>query len=50
MAPEFVYITEELLYNDADTPDKLAYYWQISCNLIVLEQADEWIEATCRTS
>ncbi|MCU6392084.1 fructose-1,6-bisphosphatase, partial [Enterobacter quasiroggenkampii] len=21
MAPEFVYITEELLYNDADTPD-----------------------------
>ncbi len=49
MAPEFVYITEELLYNDADTPDKLAYYWQIIRNLIVLEQADEWIEATCRT-
>ncbi|QVI36049.1 fructose-1,6-bisphosphatase [Lacticaseibacillus chiayiensis] len=49
MAPEFVYITEELLYNDAGTQDKLAYYWQIIHNLIVLEQADEWIEATCRT-
>ncbi|OPH04177.1 fructose-1,6-bisphosphatase [Lacticaseibacillus paracasei] len=49
MAPEFVYITEELLYNDADTPDKLAYYWQIIRNLIVLEQADQWIAATCQT-
>ncbi|MDE3282993.1 MULTISPECIES: fructose-1,6-bisphosphatase [Lacticaseibacillus] len=49
MAPEFVYITEELLYNDASMQDKLAYYWQIIHNLIVLEQADEWIEATCRT-
>lgn len=49
MAPEFVYITEELLYNDADTPDKLAYYWQIIRNLIVLEQADQWIASTCQT-
>ncbi|MCP9304913.1 fructose-1,6-bisphosphatase [Lacticaseibacillus paracasei] len=49
MAPEFVYITEELLYNDADTPDKLAYYWQIIRNLIVLQQADQWIAATCQT-
>ncbi|KRO17125.1 fructose-1,6-bisphosphatase [Lacticaseibacillus saniviri] len=49
MAPEFVYITEELLYNDADTPDKLDYYWQIIKRVIALQQADGWIEATCRT-
>jgi len=49
LAPEYAYITEELLYNDANTPDKLAYYWQIIKNLIELDQADAWIEATCRS-
>ncbi|KRM72180.1 fructose-bisphosphatase class III [Lacticaseibacillus brantae] len=49
LAPEYAYITEELLYNDATTPDKLAYYGQIIKNLIDLGQADAWIEATCRS-
>lgn len=49
MAPAFVYITEELLYNSADDADKLDYYWAIINNLIALGQVDDWIIATATT-
>lgn len=49
IAPNFVYITEELLYNDDKTTDKQDYYWAIINNLIGLGQVDAWIEATCDT-
>ncbi|MFC6170506.1 fructose-1,6-bisphosphatase [Loigolactobacillus jiayinensis] len=49
LAPEFVYITEELLYGDFNSPDKAAYYQQITENIIALEQADEFIIASCHT-
>lgn len=49
LAPEFVYITEELLYGDFDSADKSGYYQQITENIISLQQADEFIIATCHT-
>lgn len=49
MAPNFAYITEELLYNDDRTADKQAYYWAIIQHLIGLRQVDAWIAATCDT-
>ncbi|ATO44453.1 fructose-1,6-bisphosphatase [Loigolactobacillus coryniformis subsp. coryniformis] len=49
LAPEFVYITEELLYGDFNSPDKAAYYQQITENIIALKQADEFIIASCHT-
>lgn len=49
LAPEFVYITEELLFNDPQAADKRAYYWAIIQNLIALGQVTAWIEATAHT-
>lgn len=49
MDPNFVYITEELLYNDQQEPDKRNYYNKILRNLVELQQADKFIIATCYT-
>ncbi|WP_461213899.1 fructose-1,6-bisphosphatase [Lacticaseibacillus sp. GG6-2] len=49
MDPNFVYITEELLYNSSTDTDKEDYYWAIINNLIALNQVDNWIAATCTT-
>lgn len=47
--PNFAYITEELLYTDHREVDKRAYYNQIMQNLLKLNQADQFIIATCYT-
>ncbi|MFD0897434.1 fructose-1,6-bisphosphatase [Loigolactobacillus binensis] len=49
LAPDFVYITEELLYGDYHSTDKAGYYQQITENIIALQQADEFIIASCHT-
>ncbi|KRL00917.1 fructose-bisphosphatase class III [Liquorilactobacillus capillatus] len=49
MDPNYVYITEELLYNDRQELDKRNYYNQILHNLVALHQADEFITVTCYT-
>ncbi|WP_311406497.1 fructose-1,6-bisphosphatase [Liquorilactobacillus uvarum] len=49
MDPNYVYITEELLYNDQQELDKRNYYNQILHNLVALHQADEFITVTCYT-
>jgi fructose-1,6-bisphosphatase-3 len=49
MAPEFVYITEELLYGDFSTEDKHKYYAQITDDIIGLKTADQFIIALCHT-
>ncbi|ANK58808.1 fructose 1,6-bisphosphatase [Loigolactobacillus backii] len=49
LKPEFVYITEELLYADLDSVDKLQYYSKITENIITLGQADAFIIATCHS-
>ena len=47
--PDFVYITEELLYNDQQEHDKKNYYNKILRNLVDLKQSDYFITATCYT-
>ncbi|WP_125705836.1 fructose-1,6-bisphosphatase [Lacticaseibacillus daqingensis] len=47
--PNFVYITEELLYNSATADDKVTYYGTLINTLIDLHQVDGWIVATCHT-
>ncbi|MDN7146499.1 fructose-1,6-bisphosphatase [Liquorilactobacillus mali] len=47
--PDFVYITEELLYNDQQEHDKRNYYNKILRNLVELNQSDYFITATCYT-
>ena len=49
LAPEFVYITEELLYGDFDTLDKQNYYAQITADIIKLGSADKFIISLCHT-
>lgn len=49
LAPEFVYITEELLYGDYNTQDKQNYYAQITQDIINLNSADQFIIALCHT-
>lgn len=49
IAPEFVYITEELLYGDFHTEDKHKYYAQITDDIISLHSADQFIIALCHT-
>lgn len=49
LAPEFVYITEELLYGDFASTDKQNYYAQITTDIINLKSADQFIIALCHT-
>ncbi|KRM92059.1 fructose-bisphosphatase class III [Liquorilactobacillus cacaonum] len=49
LSPNFVYITEELLYNDQQEHDKRNYYNKILRNLVELKQSDYFIIATCYT-
>ncbi|WP_416354208.1 fructose-1,6-bisphosphatase [Agrilactobacillus fermenti] len=49
LAPEFVYITEELLYGDFHTADKHEYYAQITDDIIQLHSADNFIISLCHT-
>nr|WP_125715175.1 fructose-1,6-bisphosphatase [Agrilactobacillus yilanensis] len=49
LAPEFVYITEELLYGDFTTEDKHKYYAQITDDIINLNSADQFIITLCHT-
>lgn len=44
--PDFVYITEELLYTDEQDRDKTQYYQDILANLVKLNIADNFIIAT----
>ncbi len=47
--PNFVYITEELLYNDPQEFNKRSYINQLLKNILKLDQADKFIIATCYT-
>lgn len=47
--PEFVYITEELLYADNNAETKQLYYQDIMTNIIEMNVADDFIIATCHT-
>lgn len=47
--PDFVYITEELLYTDTTTETKQLSYQNIMENIIKLEIADKFIIATCHS-
>lgn len=49
MAEDFIYITEELLYTDANDYNKDEYYNQLVENLIDLKIVDEFIIKTCHT-
>lgn len=49
MAPDFVYITEELMYDDVTNQDKRQYFQEITQTIITLGQADALIIATCHT-
>lgn len=49
LASQFTYITEELIYRDEKMADKKEYYRQIVSNLIDLDEADNFIIATCHT-
>ncbi|MCP8857394.1 fructose-1,6-bisphosphatase [Latilactobacillus fuchuensis] len=49
MAPDFVYITEELMYDDVANSDKRQYFQEITQTIIQLGQADALIIATCHT-
>ncbi|WP_181189865.1 fructose-1,6-bisphosphatase, partial [Bombilactobacillus bombi] len=49
LAPDFVYITEELLYGDFNSSDKQKYYAQIMADIINLSSADQFIIAICHT-
>lgn len=49
MAPDFVYITEELMYGDVANVDKKRYFQEITATIIELGQADALIIATSHT-
>lgn len=49
IAPEFVYITEELLYADLNTETKQYYYQDIMTSIVSLHEADDFIVATCHS-
>ncbi|MDB1553701.1 fructose-1,6-bisphosphatase [Latilactobacillus sakei] len=49
MAPDFVYITEELMYGDVANVDKKRYFQEITTTIIELGQADALIIATSHT-
>lgn len=49
MDPNFVYITEELLYTDPHELDKRNYVDQLMKNLVTMGVTDEFIIATCYT-
>jgi len=49
MQPDFVYITEELLYADLSTETKQLYYQEIMESIIKLKMADAFIISTCHT-
>ncbi|WP_338453713.1 fructose-1,6-bisphosphatase [Latilactobacillus sakei] len=48
-APDFVYITEELMYGDVANVDKKRYFQEITATIIELGQADALIIATSHT-
>ncbi|GBG93650.1 fructose-1,6-bisphosphatase [Ligilactobacillus salitolerans] len=47
--PNFVYLTEELLYTDPQEFDKRSYVDQLMKNLVTMGVTDEFIIATCYT-
>jgi len=47
--PDFVYITEELLYADTTDATKHQYYREVMDNIISLDMADAFIISTCHT-
>ncbi|MCP8847255.1 fructose-1,6-bisphosphatase [Latilactobacillus curvatus] len=49
MAPDFVYITEELMYGDVANSDKKRYFQEITTSIISMGQADALIIATSHT-
>jgi len=49
IAPDFVYITEELLYADLNTETKHSYYQDIMMSIVTLHEADDFIIATCHS-
>ena len=49
IAPDFVYITEELLYADLSTETKQIYYQDIMTSIVKLHEADDFIIATCHS-
>lgn len=49
ISPEFVYITEELLYADVNAETKQYYYQDIMNSIVSLQEADDFIIATCHS-